>query len=75
MYCCTRPCLNWRVQPPAHTAMQTFFSPVVKVKSSAEKRWVHRSQWRSIPKKPSQTATKMAACAMELGLKLCSSTP
>jgi hypothetical protein len=27
------------------------------------------------PKKPSQTATKMAACAMELGLKLCSSTP
>jgi hypothetical protein len=22
---------------------------------------------RSIPKKPSQTATKMAACAMELG--------
>jgi hypothetical protein len=44
-------------------------------KSSAEKRWVHRSQWGPIPKKPSQTAVKMAACAMELGLKLCSSTP
>jgi hypothetical protein len=32
MYCCARPCLNWRVQPLAHTAMQTFFSPVVKAK-------------------------------------------
>jgi hypothetical protein len=51
MYCCARPCLNWRVQPPARTAMRTFFSPVVKAKSSAEKRWVHRSQWGSIPKK------------------------
>jgi hypothetical protein len=27
------------------------------------------------PKNPSQTAAKMAACAMELGLRLCSSTP
>jgi hypothetical protein len=27
------------------------------------------------PKKPSQTAAKMAACAIELGLKLCSSIP
>jgi hypothetical protein len=27
------------------------------------------------PQKPSQTAMKMAACAIELGLKLCSSTP
>jgi hypothetical protein len=56
MYCCARACLNWRVQPPARTAIRTFFSPVVKAKSSAEKRWVHRSQWGSIPKKPSQTA-------------------
>jgi hypothetical protein len=30
---------------------------------------------RSIPKYPSQTAAKMAACKMELGLRLCSSTP
>jgi hypothetical protein len=52
MYCCVRPCLNWRVQPPARTAMRTFFSPVVKEKSSAEKRWVHGSQWGSIPKNP-----------------------
>jgi hypothetical protein len=44
-------------------------------KGSTEKRWVHRSQWGSIPKNPSQTAAKMAACAMELGLRLCSSTP
>jgi hypothetical protein len=27
MYCCVRPCLNWRVQPPARTVMLTFFSP------------------------------------------------
>jgi hypothetical protein len=49
--------------------------PVVKAKGSIEKRWVHRSQWGSIPKNPSQTTAKMAACAMELGLRLCSSTP
>jgi hypothetical protein len=49
--------------------------PVVEAKSSAEKRWVHRSQWGAIPKSPSQTAAKMAACVMELGLRLCSSTP
>jgi hypothetical protein len=29
----------------------------------------------AIPKNPSQTAVKLAACAMELGLRLCSSTP
>jgi hypothetical protein len=59
----------------ARTAMQTLFSPVVEAKSSAEKRWVHRSQWGAIPKNPSQTAAKMAPCAMELGRRLCSSTP
>jgi hypothetical protein len=59
----------------ARTAMRTLFSPVVVAKGSAEKRWVHRSQWGSIPKNPSQTAAKMAACTMELGLRLCSSTP
>jgi hypothetical protein len=58
MYCCARACLNWRVQPPARTAMRTFFSPVVKAKSSAEKRWVHRSQWGSTPRKPSQNRHK-----------------
>jgi hypothetical protein len=75
MYCCARAYLNWRMHPPARTAMQTLLSPVVKAKGSAEKRWVHRSQWGSIPKNPSQTTTKMAACTMELGLRLCSSTP
>ena len=75
MYCCTRPDLSCRVQPLARTTMRTFFASVVEAKSSVEKRWVHRSQWGSIPRKPSQTAAKMAACAMELGLKLCSSTP
>jgi hypothetical protein len=51
MYCCARACLNWRMQPPARAAMRTLFSPVVEAKGSAEKRWVHRSQWGSIPKK------------------------
>jgi 1-acyl-sn-glycerol-3-phosphate acyltransferase len=27
----------------AHTAMRTLFSPIVKAKGSAQKRWVHRS--------------------------------
>jgi hypothetical protein len=44
MYCCTRPDLSWRVQPPARTAMRTFFTSVDTAKNSAEKRWVHRSQ-------------------------------
>jgi hypothetical protein len=74
MYCCARACLNWRMQPPARTAMRTLLSPVVEAKSSTEKRWVHRSQWGAIPKNTSQTAAKMAAYAMELGLRLCSST-
>ena len=75
MYCCVCPDLSWRVQPPARTTIRTFFTSVDAAKNSAEKRWVHRSQWGSIPRNPSQTAMKIAACAMELGLKLCSSTP
>jgi hypothetical protein len=38
MYYCARPCLNLRVQPPAHTAIRTFFASVIEAKSSAEKR-------------------------------------
>ena len=70
MYYAARPDLSWRVQPPACTAIRTFFTSVNAAKKSAEKRWVHRSQWGSIPRNPSQTATKIAAYAMELGLKL-----
>ena len=44
MYCCTRPGLSWRVQPPARTAVRTFFMSVDAAKNSMEKRWVHRSQ-------------------------------
>jgi hypothetical protein len=75
MYCGARACLNWRMQPPARIAMRTLLSPVGEAKGSTEKRWVHRSQWGAIPKYPSQTTAKMAACEMELGLRLCSSTP
>ena len=70
MYCCARPDLSWMVQPPARTAMRTFFTSVDTAENSAEKRWVHRSQLGSIPQNPSQTAAKMVACAMELELKL-----
>jgi hypothetical protein len=67
--------LSRRVQPPAHTAARTFLSPVGEAKSSAKKRWVYKSQWEAIPKYPSHTATKMAAYEIELGLRLCNSTP
>jgi hypothetical protein len=75
MYCDARDCLSKRVQPPARTAARTLLSPVGKAKGSARKRWVHKSQWGAIPKYPSHTATKMAACEMELGERLCNSTP
>jgi hypothetical protein len=44
MYCCARLDLSLRVQPPARTAMRTFFTSVDAAKNSAEKRSVHRSQ-------------------------------
>jgi hypothetical protein len=34
-----------------------------------------RRRSKKLPKYPSHTATKMAACEMELGLRLCNSTP
>jgi hypothetical protein len=75
IYSDARDCLSRRVQPPARTAARTLLSPVGEAKSSAKKRWVHKFQWGAIPKYPSHTATKMAACEMELGLRLCNSTP
>jgi hypothetical protein len=33
MYCCARACLNWRMQPPACTAMRTLFSPSSRQKA------------------------------------------
>jgi hypothetical protein len=75
IYSDARDCLSRTVQPPTRTTAQTFLSPVGEAKSSAQKRWVHKSQWGVIPKYPSHTATKMAACEMELGVRLCNSTP
>jgi hypothetical protein len=66
---------SWSVQPPAWTAWCTILTSLGREKGSARKRWTHRSQWGSIPRNPSQTSEKMAACAMELGLKLCKSAP
>jgi hypothetical protein len=42
-------------------------SPAFLAKCSALKRWSHRFYYGSIPRYPSQTAAKMAACEMELG--------
>jgi hypothetical protein len=58
MYCDAYPDLSWRVQPPARTAIRTFFTSVDAVKNSAEKRWVHRSQWGSIPETPRKPPRK-----------------
>ena len=49
--------------------------PTGLVLSPARKKWSHSSQSGAMPRYPSQMATKMAAYAMELGLKLWSSTP
>jgi hypothetical protein len=45
-------CLIRMVQPPARTAARTFLSPVGEAKSSAQKRWVHKSQWGGDPQVP-----------------------
>jgi hypothetical protein len=55
------------VRPLARTARRVFFSPVARVCSSLRKRWTHRSQCAGMPKNPSQTAMKEAACEMALG--------
>jgi hypothetical protein len=49
--------------------------PPPAVKSSPQKRWSHRSHETGMPKNPSQMPMKVAAYEMELGAKLCSSTP
>jgi hypothetical protein len=74
MYCCARlPQLEGASTGP-HRHVDHLF-PRRQGKKLCGEEMVHRSQWGSIPKKPSQTVAKMATCAMELGLKLCSSTP
>jgi hypothetical protein len=39
------------------------------VKCFTLKKWSQRFQWGGMPRYPSHMAVKMAACAMELGLK------
>ena len=63
------------MQLPALTAFLVPDVPVGLVVCPAQKRWNHSSEWGAMPKYPLQTAIKMVAYAMELGLKLCSSTP
>jgi hypothetical protein len=60
--------------PTARTARQTFGDGVVSVCSSARKRWTQRSQFVGIPRNPSHTPTKVAACEIAFSAKLCSST-
>jgi hypothetical protein len=57
------------VHPPALTI---FYEPPLSaalVKCFALKKWSQRFQWGGMPRYPSHMAVKMAACAMELGLK------
>ena len=63
------------MQPPALNAFRAPFALADLVVKTAQNKWSHSSQWGAIPRYPSQTAAKMAAYAMELGLKLWSSTP
>jgi hypothetical protein len=59
IYSDARDCLSRRVQPPTRTAARTFLSSVGEAKSSAKKRWVHKSQWGAIPKYPSHTKSPL----------------
>jgi hypothetical protein len=59
---------------PVRTARRTRGSGVESVCSSAQKRWTQRSQFAGIPRNPSHTPTKVAACEITFGAKLCSST-
>ena len=63
------------MQPPTLNAIRVPVVPAGLVVSPAQKKWSHNSQWETMPRYPSQMATKMAAYAMEMGFKLWSSTP
>jgi hypothetical protein len=56
--------------PPARVARRVLGSDVGSVCSSARKRWIQRSQFTGIPKKPSQTPKNVAACEIAFGAKL-----
>jgi hypothetical protein len=58
------------VRPPVRTARCTRVSLVATVCSSAQNKWTQRSQFTGIPRNPSQTPTKVAACEIALGEKL-----
>jgi hypothetical protein len=55
------------VRPPARTARRTRVSLVATVCSSAQKKWIQRSQFTRIPRNPSQIPMKVAACEIALG--------
>jgi hypothetical protein len=55
---------------PARAAQRVLSSDVGSVCSSARKRWIQRSQFTGIPRKPSQTPTNVAGCEIAFGAKL-----
>jgi hypothetical protein len=57
-------------KPPTRAARRVLSSDVGSVCSSARKRWIQRSQFTGIPRKPSQTPTKVAACKIAFDAKL-----
>jgi hypothetical protein len=56
--------------PPARGARRVLGFDVACVCSSERKRWIQRSQFTGIPRKPSQTPTNVAACEIAFGAKL-----
>jgi hypothetical protein len=55
---------------PTRVARRVLGSDVGSVCSSARKRWIQRSQFTGIPRKPSQTPTNVAACEIAFSAKL-----
>jgi hypothetical protein len=56
--------------PSARVARRVLGSDVGNVCSSARKRWIQRSQFTGIPRKPSQKPMNVAACEIAFGTKL-----
>jgi hypothetical protein len=57
-------------KPSVRAAWRVLSSDVGSVCSSARKRWIQRSQFTRIPRKPSQTPTNVAACEIAFGANL-----
>jgi hypothetical protein len=69
MYSSLREVRTESAKPPARAARRVLSSDVGSVCSPTRKRWIQRSQFTGIPRKPSQTPTNVAACEIAFGAK------